>query len=387
VISSRLHHVWIAGILFISAIASCTTDSYSASKTIPGGAVEIRTIAPEDSLVLRLDDDTPPLTNQIQYHAGSGENELVSILNKYSGNIIFFDYSSGEESYRLDYSNFVEGNQITGYLVADSLFLYAYNEQVLYVLEKDARSALDKISFSSDTRDRRKAPPAPYVATNSPVISSQSCLLMTGFLSYEPGDANLDSRPVAMLYDKRDKTMSYAVEYPEVYRQGNWGGGFCYRRPYHTVNDRNQVLISFAASDSLTVFDPDSGETKNVLSRSALIGKITPFHKNKHGVPNSVKEMSWYMKTPSYENIVFDDYANRYYRFFRLPDAEYSGKPGNNKRIGVIVMDRNLSFLDEYLLPETRYLLENTIATPHGLMIQKYSKNEKGMLFDIFKFP
>lgn len=91
------------------------------------------------------------------------------------------------------------------------------------------------------------------------------------------------------------------------------------------------------------------------------------------------------MTSPSYENILFDPYRKVYYRFFRLPDTSYTPSVrGNNKPIGIIILNEKFEKQKEFMLPKNKYDLNNCFVSENGLHIQKMTESEDELVFDIF---
>lgn len=358
---------------------SCT-NSVNAKVDLPA------TCHPKDEKVFSLDESTVRTSNQIQYFSYNG-HFVLALLNPFDSSIRIFNYLTGEQIERVLLSDIVGNTKIQGFTFADkSLYLYNYSDHLLFKYDIERREAASKTDLSKYLNQKEDYfPPAPYVGTCAPIIKSNNKVILSGFIAGEDPGENSLNRPSIIVVDEDNNSIELCVNYPSVYEKGNWGGGFCYRRPYCTDGPNSNVIISFAAYDSLVEYDIKTGLTKTHLAESSSISSIKPFSRHKGLSPSNSKEMKWYMTSPSYENVLYDPYRKVYYRFFRLPDTSYTPSVrGNNKPIGIIILNEKFEKQKEFMLPKNRYDLNNCFVSENGLHVQKMTESEDELVFDIF---
>lgn len=187
-----------------------------------------------------------------------------------------------------------------------------------------------------------------------------------------------DNRQVSLLLDTETGDIQYANGYPPTYLKHHWGEeSRTYRLPRYTVHD-DKIIVSFAASHDLQIYSMDTKNYKYSYAGSDEIKQIKPFSVVKDIVSNDGKVFEWYMTSPSYEGIVYDKYRDVFYRIFRLPMREpytptirYNSKP-----VGVIILDSQLNYVGETVLPEDKYSPYNVFIDENGLNMQV--KDEEG---------
>ena len=122
-----------------------------------------------------------------------------------------------------------------------------------------------------------------------------------------------------------------------------------------------------------------------------MIEYIKPYATSKEEVSimDEYRVFEWYMNTPSYEGVFYDKYRELYYRIARLPDTNYKiGNRGNNKPIIIIVLDSQLHYLGEEILPpakEGNYRINNCFVSKDGLNIQVLTDDEDKLIFEQYK--
>lgn len=302
-----------------------------------------------------------------------------------SFNIYFYDYTSAE----LILKRAFDADVIQGYSVdGRNHILYSYCNKKGVCSEYDMISGLlEKSYLIKPQRNHNKnlIMPIPYVTTISPIGVGKEFLSFIGLQAGEPKDESNVNRPVVLLLDVTSGDVKYRVNYPSVYQKSNWGGRLTYRLPYYTLSpEGDKMLISFAACDSITVYDIVRDKTFKVYCGSGALKSPKPYSKKKYDISSS-GEFEWYMKNYSYEGILYDRYRQCYYRFGRLPFDDYKPTDRINKKpTVVIVMDSTMTVVGEYCLPDKHYIPGASFVSKEGLNIQVYSNNENIMLFDVF---
>lgn len=342
-------------------------------------------ILPITTKSFALDSISVPSSQSVCLYEDSTGKEIFSFLNEFTNNIYFYDYTSAE----LILKRAFDADVIQGYSVdGRKHILYCYCNKKGVCSEYDMISGLlEKTYLIKPQRNHNKnlIMPIPYVTTISPIGVGKEFLSFIGLQAGEPKDESNINRPVVLLLDVTSGDVKYRVNYPSVYQKSNWGGRLTYRLPYYTLSpEGDKMLISFAACDSITVYDIVNDKTFNVYCGSGALKSPKPYSKKKYDISSS-REFEWYMKNYSYEGILYDRYRQCYYRFGRLPFYDY--KPTdriNKKQTVVIVMDSMMKVVGEFCLPEKSYIPGTSFVSKEGLNIQVYSNNDNIMLFDVF---
>ena len=163
-----------------------------------------------------------------------------------------------------------------------------------------------------------------------------------------------------------------------------------YRLPYYCLNEHGDYVISFPACHQLVSGNLNGSRQSTIVESGCnAIKEIKPYRKYKFIMNHSSDDVwSWYMNNPSYEGILYDKYRKVYYRFARLPLPEYKkGDRGNRKPLVVIILDENLQYLGEYLMPTVvEYFSTNAFVSERGLNIQVISDNEDVLQFYVYEY-
>lgn len=359
---------------------SCTNTYYTMGDTLT-------LVHPVSEKVYNLDEVTVRLTNQIQYFKYL-DIDVLALYSPFDNSIRLFNYQTKEEILKIPLGDISRGKGIQGFTFAEGVvYLYNYTDHV--VIKADLNESLppSETNLSKNLIQRKDFfPPIPYIGTCAPLIVYGQYIILSGFVAGEDRGENPHNRPSIVVIDESNGNVNNAVNYPDLYASGNWGGGFCYRRPYCTMGPNGNVIISFPAFDSLVEFNIITRDVRSYPAKTSQISYIKPFSRRKGVLPSSTAEIEWYMKTPSYENIVYNPYRMVYYRFFRLPDVDYSiSSYGNHKPIGIIILDEKMEAVREVILPDNNYNLNNCLVTEDGLLIQKITDSEDELAFDIFQ--
>lgn len=229
--------------------------------------------------------------------------------------------------------------------------------------------------------------PYPYCSTSSPLIKYSDKIITVGWVTGETLLETSYNRPVLTILNCKTDSLTFAVNYPDVYNKYNWGGGFAYRLPYYDLA-MGSVIISFSAVHYLVNYSLDTGTETIHYAGSEKIDKISPFPYPQDKSIDESEAWDWYMTTPSYEGIFYDKYRNLYYRIAKLPVANYdNGNKTNYKPVVVIVLDDKFQYLGEVSLPtDIKFRTMNSFVSKDGFNIQVITKNEDKLTFYQYVF-
>lgn len=340
--------------------------------------------------VYPLDKNTSGNIEYLQYIAN--DNLLrFSFLNSHTNSIYLHDAESGELLNIIEFDK--EGangvGSIQGYCYHndDSIFVYEYGSGMVRLANNQGEVITAYPMFDAEAilNDTTKFLTSPYVESRLPMLYRDDKLIMGGGFLAETTLEKADNTFVTLMYDVVNRTAAYANSYPEQYRKYDWGGGFFYRQPSMAMTPEGRFLISFPADHNLWNYDPVTQKRDSLYAGSRLIEKIVPFGAEKKKFPDEVPEQrlsDWYYSQPSYESIFADPYKHLYYRIARLPNVEHRPATLNDKPVVVIVLDKDLNYLGEDLLPEgVPYDTFNAYVSPEGLNIRIWNNDEDHLTF------
>jgi hypothetical protein len=257
------------------------------------------------------------------------------------------------------------------YVSPDSLILYAYGGSKLLYYSM-SRGGIDKeFTFlnrgSNKTAGMNAAPP--YANAAAPFFFKEQTVTGFGFLLGEKENERPAFRTICASIHLPSGNTRYHIPYSKVYWQHNWGGSHL-RTPYVTVNEQNHtLLLSLPADHNIQVID-SSWQVKDVYAGSRKNICITSMglSKSNEKVLDVDYALQYYTGTPSYRNIIYDRYHDRYYRLLELPPAKEKLANGKlaGKAASLIAFDRDFKYLGEAPLPDG-LALDNFFVTANGL--------------------
>ena len=204
------------------------------------------------------------------------------------------------------------------------------------------------------------------------------------FSAYKGGEKIIDKLYSGGKINLKSGKFEYFTEFPEIYHNHNWGG-VRYYYPYITVNDLEQVVVSYPACHDLLVYDTKKGTKKRIKSGSSLFKTIKPYSNKKEFILNLKEEyIKYYKQNYAYNDIAYDKRRKLYYRLAIFPNKNYGKSSNNTRKKSLIVLDKNFKFIGEVVLPTDKNYF-NLIDTDYGLAISYYDFNKNTYGFTLFK--
>ena len=370
---------------FVFFLFSCTDNSVN-NKKAPYKQLTITNVQEKK---ISLDNETSPYIDQFQYIP---DRKYLVFVNQYNNSLYFYDYETQANIKKIFYEK--EGANGVGtlqgflYQNKDSVFTYDYNTYTLCISDSLNNVFKRKMLYSQSEvlDDNFIIVPSPYVTTTTPIQKIGGYLTMIGFVATETPMETPSNRPVVCLYDIDRDIVKYVVNYPQQYTESNWAGGFAYRLPSYAIKN-NLIVVSFPASNELTVYDLSNQSQREVYAGSGKIKAIKPYSSTKQEAIDNQKSWDWYMQNPSYESILYDKFRDCFYRIARLADENYQrGQRDNNKPIVLIKLNGNLEYMGEVLLPmDRKWLSQKVFVTEEGLNIAFEEDNEDIISFQILR--
>lgn len=254
------------------------------------------------------------------------------------------------------------------YISPDSLVLYAYGGSKLLYYSINHGAVANEYTFMKNKAAGMNAAP-PYANAAAPFLFIGRTITGFGFLLGEKENEDPAYRTICATIQLPSGNTSYRVPYSNVYRQHNWGGSHL-RTPYTAYNEQaRKLLLSLPADHNIQLVD-SNWQVKDVYAGTRRQICITSMglSKDNEKVLDVEYALQYYTSTPSYRNIIYDRYHDRYYRILELPPAKAQlpdGKPAG-KAASLIAFDRDLQYLGEAALPDG-LALDNFFITAEGL--------------------
>ncbi len=370
-------------------IISCTTDSIEVINDQISRNKDAFSLKKSDTIKTifigkRINPN--PLVSQI-FHKGERLDYILLDENQ----LYFFDFFSGKLKSIIKIKTSSDNgcgrlNNYSGFLYhsQDSIFIYNYKLKQVFLID----SISDIINKWKITNKRlAKYPVDAEALTSSPIIYSNGCLVLSGSGLGQPDDATSKNKPVSSLINLKDNQLKYIVGYPEQYRKGNFGGVH-FNTIYHSIGRDNTILYSFPADHYLYQYSIKRSKLNKIYAGSRYIKSIKSSTLSEMDIfIDKNKRIKYFVAEPSYGRIVYDKYRDIYYRFAYHPLKNWTPKQATFKKpFSIIVLNKNgeeICETDIFTNPDY-YNIYNCHVVPDGLIIQKATKNENIIEFEIF---
>lgn len=338
--------------------------------------------------IFPVDDNTSTAFDYLQY-IHNDTLPMLSLLNTYTNSIYLYD---AEKCVILDTITFdKEGahgvGKMQGYYYHndDSIFTYAYGYGQIFLANRKAKvvqryNLFDPDELLNDTTQFRALP---YLYTWTPMLYKGGRLILTGGFFAETSMEKADNTFVTNIYDVVKEEGVYTNSYPVQYQKYEWCGGFYYRQPSISLYSDHSFLLGFSADHRLRLYDWKNGEQTYFYAGSKDIMEIEPLRTSKVYVADrsNDEKRDWYYSQPSYEGVFADPYRHLVYRIARLPKPGHQKGRFNDKPVVIIVLDEQLNYIGEELLPEgVLYDTYNAYVSPEGLHIRIWKPQDEDHL-------
>jgi hypothetical protein len=266
------------------------------------------------------------------------------------------------------------------YISRDTVLLYTYGRNATlsyYSLSRD--TIYKRFAFVREDVVRMKISAAPPHATSAtPIFFTGKQVIGAGFMIGEKEGEHVKNRTIFSAIDLSSGNISNRIPYSKVYWEHNWGGSHM-RSPYTSYNERTKKqVLSLPADHNIQVID-SNWQTKEIYagSRQEICITSMTLSKDNEKMLDAEVTLGYFTGTPSYRNIIYDPYHDRYYRLLELPPVplqSYTGK-FSDKDVSLIAFDKDFNYLGEAKLPGG-LALDNFFITSEGLyFLNAYNKN------------
>lgn len=274
------------------------------------------------------------------------------------------------------------------YIGKDSLLFFSWKDNFnLKIIDSSGQIVdsydLNNVESKNKVDIERNSFPTCYLKGSCGNLKRMNKIILSGYNIFEQKQS--DKLYSGIELDINTKEFRYITTFPKVYNEYNWGGIYYYF-PSLTVNDKNQIVMSYPACHKLSVYDVNGNITfKN--GGSSFFKKIEPFGKEKK-FDSALKEeyTAYFKKNNSYGAIIYDRNTKFYFRIAKHASLTYGSNwnDSSNKR-SIIILDDELNFKGETLLPAMKNYWNQLFLTSNGVLIPYYDYNTGKRGFSVFK--
>lgn len=337
------------------------------------------------------------------------EQELLLVMNRVNFSFDYYDVESGGLAKRIaiqkDEKYPIPALYGFWYYNADSIFLF--RQMFLNGITLLDREGTIVTQYNPQKFDRRnideirKSVVNHYSRANNPTIYKSgkfyfSDMSSNGFLS--SSDVMEEFRPAIVVdIDKDEVSKLDEIRVPDFYKGKVWPMDL---GDYSRIILGDKIIYSWAALDSLLIFDQQSKVLKRVsaLSEYAHDLKFT-------NIPRTFASGEVYDKETlikervsqtSYSYIFYDSYREVYYRFVNIRrdmvDADLEDQfPHLKNDFSIIVLDKDFNFLTEKRFPGKIHYPYKSFFGEKGLYLSRTNPfyeglNEDEVVYDVYEF-
>lgn len=361
-------------------VVSCGTDYNAKSYDMK--------VSEESPYVFHLNDSTTQIATYIQ-PIDSNVSFRLMYLNMSMKSLCFFNFSDFEEtdvikiaSQGPDAVDLANSGGVY-YHSDDSIYIYNYWNKNFTIIDHNGSIVggipLTDLTISNGILPQLRA------TSISPLAMLDGKILMSGHPSYAASDTEDPARVQTMaLMDTTEKTIRTFAEYPSDYKtiDSNRWNPFLYLVPDYCVGDRNTIVVSFPASDSIRVYDLNTLTYQSYFAGTDRDIDIS-------AADNPYDESHLY-GSYAYKGIKYDRWNDVYYRVLIRPvrqGVNINDFQGVNvpRPITVIVLDHDFNKIAETDFDDYHGSFIHMFVSPRGLSIHSYSDDDDYLMFRTFK--
>jgi Domain of unknown function (DUF4221) len=379
----------------IVALAGCGSEvEVSHNERLAEGKDSLSLVTDLD-LTLPLDSVTVGFAAFFQYEP---REDVLLLLNKDQRQIYRYDLARREVAGTIAYEE--EGPNGLGYfdgfayLNQDTILVFSKGTRKLVMFDSagKVKSSLDLEAMLQGLGEKYFPFPAISIFHFQPVefTKSRTACYFVGVQPGEYWDDDSTNRKVMLKYDLVNRTLKSFVPYPPIYNRSgiNWGGQHFRKAHYALNSDDNVMVVSFPAAHELTVVRLDAAgdpaSYRECYAGSRQIADIQSSSMLDYRLDKK-KNFDYFLQTPSYGRVIYDQYRKLYYRVARLPIPEHKVKPGSvDKQVGLIILNRNLQKVGEVWFPNYTFSATTFFVRSNGLYLYNYKSNDDSLIFSRF---
>lgn len=315
------------------------------------------------------------------------KNNLFVNLNYLAKKLFIFDFQNSIFLYSVDLQKFSTIESVY-YVNKDSIFITERAGNLLRLINNKG-NLINYWLIESNSNSNLKI--FERITDSNPLYYNNHSIIATSL------DNNYDENQwynnkvytKFKLDDKKHLCIRGAgIPFSGVFRKGKQ---FSDEYPRYIINNKNEIIVAFNVDTNIYVYDENLNLKRTVSCKSKYIRneEFSEYVKSKVNSNSYIDSM--YRVNPTYIRFLYDKNRNIYYRF-----AVHSNKPYNNdgevieykdKSWSIIVLDKDLNIMNEYLIPKGAYFPGNCAVCKEGLTFSKESsaRGKSYWEFDIYK--
>ncbi|PWV49085.1 DUF4221 family protein [Chitinophaga sp. S165] len=353
--------------------------------SVSGKAVIPLAISYNDTLNLHLDEMMVlGWASSVDYQA---KEKMLYVFDRYNKRLLSYNLNAKgliypDSIYPIKISSSIS---YIKYISRDTVALYTYggaSGATLFYYSLNRDTVYKSLAFVKEEVVRMKISAAPpYPSAGKPLFFTDNRVIGAGMMLGEGEGENVMTRTICTKIDLPSGNISNHIPYPKLYWQYNWGGSHM-RDPYTSFNERTKkMILSLPADHNIQVIDSNWQTTEFYAgSRRDICITSMPLSKDDKKLLDEEATLGYFTGTPSYRNIIYDKYHDRYYRILEMPPVPLQSYTGTylDKNISIIAFDKDFNYLGEARLPD--YLgLDNFFVTSEGLYFLNVGNKNKDL--------
>jgi hypothetical protein len=379
-------------LLYITVLILFLFCSCNKEKSNTDSEINKYTFEQLDYKYFHLDENTTQVSNYMQLFT-INDTLIFSLFNPAMYDVLIYDINTGDCIDKIHL--FKEGpnavtNGIQGYYIInkDSIYLYDYWLKNITLINKKGE-ILEKIELVDkfETFENNNIiSNSPFPLSDLPIHIINNNMILQGMDGMNSHNLKNPQYSVTAIYNLSTDRIYFRNFYPDIYGKNNlpekWGA-FSYRVVPYDINSEYEMVLSYPADDSISVYNMFTDETKRYYAGSSGKYKISPMNKN---ATRAVQQVH-YLEHAQYAGIFYDKYNKLYYRLILKPLKEYNLNDNSSllKELSVIILDDLFNKVGEYDLIEKTDKYRACFVTSEGLYINILSEDDDFLKFITLK--
>ena len=339
---ARIDKILLGFLLIVSF--SCTNKTYVNVNSKYNNQTDTTIISPSSFIekTINVGDHITnnPLSSQI-----INFNNCTNLVLLDENKIYQFNWDTGMPTDTIVLKDMGNLNNYSGfnYCSEDSLILYNYSQRTIYISNAEGR-IISKLDLNSQIKG--KIDIEAINGTRPEIVGDK--LILSGGKFGDTHDEKMKSHIVSVLCQFKPKmSISPLIEYPQIYKEGYWGGVYM-NSIYHAIDNNGFVYYSFPIDHNVYRYDLKTGKTTSFYMGSRYTSEIKSCSDDfyEHFLDKD-KRIDYYVKQHSYSYILYDKFRNVIIRIAEHPLHNYSGNSMFSKPFSVIIADVSGNILSE----------------------------------------
>lgn len=345
------------------------------SSLFDSGAVTIKTIKVGERITNK------PTSSQIVMVNG---REKYLMLDE--STIYVFDWSTGE----IEDSITVKGcgllNNYSGftYVNGDTLFVYNYRDKTLFM--QDSSGVIRGEWILREGRKEKRNGIDVEALNGTRILYGKRRIVLSG--SYFGPLERRGSQNVSEWIAVSDRHAQAFCSYPELYREGNWGGVYM-NMVTHALMDDGRCAFSFPIDHYVYCYDPLSGRCDTIYMGSRYTTDIKESEEDAFDLlADKDSRIRYFISQHSYGPVLYDSYRHLLLRVAYHPLANWNSKGSFEQPVSILAADPTRGLLSEsFVIKDFKRLnITNMHVCKDGIAVaQDDDKDENQITFRCYR--